>query len=128
MFDKRIISMKMMPITRISFSPQLFPSQMNEDAEMIEAILRAPSGCDLNKPEGQSFELTYPILRAIAGGRLLVERLLVAGADPAVVGGDQESSLSMASGDLYMIEMLAFYGADLNHRCENNDTVSEERD
>ena len=96
---------------------------------MIEAILRAPGGCDVNKRDGPPMESTFPILRAIPGGRLLVERLLVAGADPAVIGWDLESSLSIAliEQDLDLIKMLTFYGANPDHACDNNDTVRKDK-
>ena len=102
-----------------------FSTQENEDAEMIEAILQAPSGCDVNIVDGPPMENTYPLLRAIAADRSLVERLLVAGADAEVVGWDRESCLTIAlvEQDLELIKLLMFYGADPNHLCENNDTV-----
>ena len=92
---------------------------------MVEAILRAPSGCLVNKIDGPPEEFTYPLLRAIPGDTALVERLLVAGADCNVVGWGEDSSLSMAlpEQDLELVKMLLFYGADPNHRGDNEDTV-----
>ena len=96
---------------------------------MIEAILQAPSGCDVNIVDGPPMENTYPLLRAIAADRSLVERLLVAGADAEVVGWDRESCLTIAlvEQDLELIKLLMFYGADPNHLCENNDTVNNRK-
>ena len=104
-------------------SPMLF--QCNEAAEMIEAILRAPGGCQVNKVDGPLEEFIFPLLRAIPGHTALVERLLVAGADPKVTAWTADSSLSTAipQQDLDLVKMLLFYGADPNHKGDNADTV-----
>ena len=94
---------------------------------MVEAILRAPkpNECQVNKIDGPEEEFVFPLLRAIPGHTALVERLLVAGADPKVTMWTQDSSLSTAipQQDLDLFKMLLFYGADPNHKGDNADTV-----
>jgi ankyrin repeat protein len=90
----------------------------NKDAEMIEAILQAPFGCEVNKVDGPLEEFTYPILRSMPVGAPLVERLLVAGSDPNVNGWGQDAALSISlpEQDLDLVKLLLFYGADPNHQ------------